>query len=390
MSRARRFAAALAGAAALGVGLVMLAGPPLAERALNGVRRAGPYSASGRARALHARLEVADLHADSLLWGRDLNLRGTRGQVDVPRLIEANVALQGFFLVTHTPRGLNIHSNSAETLDTTTLLALAQRWPVATWRSRKARALHQAARLRAIAGASGGRLTVVRSRGDLVEYRARRARQGALTAAFLGVEGAHCLDGEVAALDELFAAGVRVVAPTHFFDTFLGGSSSGEAKGGLTEAGRAFVKGAEARRMIIDLAHASPALIRDVLSIATRPVLVSHTGVRGTCDNARNLSDEELRGVARTGGVAGIAFFDTATCGEELDAVVRAIRHAIAVAGEDHVSLGSDHDGAVTTATDVTGLVQLTESLLDAGLAEATIAKVMGGNAMKLFAEQLP
>lgn len=369
----------------LGMLFMFSCGPYLADRSSNRTVRTDGY----RIHPHHEKLEVADMHADSLLWGRDLVQRSHHGHVDVPRLIEANVALQGFFLVTHTPRGLNIYRNDDST-DNIGLLAFFGRWPVATWGSTKARALYQAARLRDVEARSAGKFTLITSRSELASYRSRRTKDPRLTAGFLGVEGAHCLEGNVAAVDELFAAGIRVVAPTHFFDTFLGGSASGVARGGLTSAGRELVTKLEEKRMFVDLAHASPAVIKDVLAMAKRPVLVSHTGVRGTCDNPRNLSDDELRGVAKTGGVAGIGFFDSAVCGTDWASVVRACKHAIAVAGVDHVALGSDFDGAVRTETDVRGLGELTGALLAAGLSEADVAKVMGGNVVRVLAAGLP
>src|SRR5690606_29247407 len=97
----------------------------------------------------------------------------------------------------------------------------------------------------------------------------------------------------------------------------MGGSAHGVEKGGLTEAGREMVRRMEAKRMIIDIAHASTRTIDDILATATRPVVVSHTGVKGTCDNNRNLSDDQLRAIADKGGLVGIGFWDTAVCGTE-------------------------------------------------------------------------
>jgi len=142
--------------------------------------------------------------------------------------------------------------------------------------------------------------------------------------------------------------------------------------------------------MLLDLAHASPPTIRDALAIATRPVVVSHTGVKGTCDNVRNLDDDALRGVARTGGLVGIGFWQTAVCGTGGRAVARAIRYAAAVAGIDHVALGSDFDGAVAEPFDTTGLVEITDALLAEGFTEPEVEKVMGGNVFQLLSETLP
>ena len=97
------------------------------------------------------------------------------------------------------------------------------------------------------------------------------------------------------------------MARTHFTDTAIGGAAAGINKGGLTDLGRQWVRALEAKSIIIDLAHASPATLRDVTAMATRPLLVSHTGVKATCNNPRNLSDEELQAVAKTGGVMELA-----------------------------------------------------------------------------------
>ena len=195
-------------------------------------------------------------------------------------------------------------------------------------------------------------------------------------------------------MDTLFDAGFRMIAPTHFFDTEWAGSAHGITKGGLTEGGRALVRRLEERRILLDLAHASPRTIADAVAMARRPVVVSHTGVKGTCDNIRNLSDDELRDVARTGGLIGIGFWGPkgtgAVCGDDAAAVARAIRYAVGIAGIDHVALGSDWDGTVSTPFDAAGLVELTDALLAAGSADGDIEKVMGGNAVRLLSNALP
>ena len=181
-----------------------------------------------------------------------------------------------------------------------------------------------------------------------------------------------------------------MISPAHFFDTAYGGSAHGLDKGGLTGLGRELVREMEARGVIVDIAHASAATIDDVVGLASRPVVASHTGVRATADNGRNLTDDQLRGIAATGGLVGIGFWDTATGGRDAASIARAIAHAVGVIGPEHVGLGSDWDGAVPVPFDAAGLPTLTEALLDAGLEEATIRAVMGENALRLFAAVLP
>jgi microsomal dipeptidase-like Zn-dependent dipeptidase len=119
-------------------------------------------------------------------------------------------------------------------------------------------------------------------------------------------------------------------------------------------------------------------------------VVVSHTGVKGTCDNTRNLSDDELTGVAKTGGVIGIGYWEQATCGSDAKAVARAIRYATNLVGVDHVGLGSDFDGAITAPFDATGLVLITDALIEQGFNDQEIKMIMGGNTLRVLKDSLP
>jgi membrane dipeptidase len=133
-----------------------------------------------------------------------------------------------------------------------------------------------------------------------------------------------------------------------------------------------------------------PQLVDDVLAVATRPVIVSHTGVRGTCDNQRNLDDGRLAAIAATGGVIGIGLWVTALCGESPRAWARAVRHGVEVAGIDHVALGSDWDGAVVAIIDAAGTVHLVDALLGEGFSEDEIRRIMGDNALRVLRATLP
>jgi membrane dipeptidase len=369
------------------VGTAFFVVPGIVESRMNKVLNPPPYKASAAAEALHKNLIVADLHADSLLWKRDLLEHGSRGQVDVPRLAQGNVAIQAFTLVTTSPRGLNIYKNSDDT-DQIKLLAIAQLWPPNTWNSPKRRAIYEASRLHDFAERSQGKLVIIKFRADLQKYLATRSP--GQVAGFLGTEGSQPLEGRLENLNDLFNAGIRMMAPTHFTDTAIGGAAAGMNKGGLTDLGRQWVKALEAKSIIIDLAHASPATLRDVTAMASRPLLVSHTGVKATCDNPRNLSDQELQAVANTGGVIGIGLWDTATCGTDAKATARAIRHAVSVVGVDHIALGSDFDGAVTTPFDASGWVLVTDALLQEGFSEPDIKKIMGENVVRVLLQGLP
>jgi microsomal dipeptidase-like Zn-dependent dipeptidase len=252
------------------------------------------------------------------------------------------------------------------------------------------RALLQAERLDEFVARSESGLLPVRSRADLDALLARRAQEPGTVGTLLGIEGAHCLEGDPERLGELFAAGFRMIGMAHFFDNEFTGSAHGLEKYGLTEKGRELLRRMEALGVLVDLAHLSPAAIDDTLALATRPPVVSHGGVRGTCDNLRNLSDEHVRAIAARGGVVGIGYWDTAVCGTDMGHVSAAIRHVVALVGDDHVGLGSDYDGATTVGFDTSALPSLTEQLLRDGLPEASVRKVLGGNVLRVLGQVLP
>ena len=388
MRRTPKLIAYVVVAVAVCVVLFLALAPGIVERSSNKIV-GGPWPVSARAKALHATLFVADMHADTLLWQRDFAERGDRGQVDLPRLGQGHVALQILSSVTKTPKGQNYESNTGDT-DNITLLAVAQLQPVRTWGSLLERSLWHAEKARRAAAANPASLRIVRTRGDLADLAAAQGSSPRPVGVLLSVEGAHNLEGDLANLDKLYAAGFRMIGLAHFFDNELAGSMHGAKKYGLTPLGVQAVRLMEAKSMIVDVAHCSHACFADVMRVATRPVVVSHGGVKATCDTNRNLTDDELRQLAKNGGVIGIGYWDAAVCAPTPAATARAIVHAIKVAGIDHVGLGSDFDGAVTTGFDTAHLDAVTQALLDAGLSDAQIAQVMGGNVRRLLAQGLP
>lgn len=372
--------------------VVAVWGPGVVESRLNPLtmpKEGWPVSAE--AAALHDRLVIGDWHSDALLWDRDILDRADRGHTDVPRLIEGNVALQVFTTVTKSPRGQNYSQNTAEAPDNITPLFIGQLRPLASWFSLKERALVQAAALRRAAERAPDQIVLIRSAEDLRQLLAARQAGAKTVGALLGSEGGHPLEGEIANLQVLYGAGFRLLGLTHFFDNELGGSLHGKGgpNSGLSDFGREVVAGMLERRMVIDLAHASPQMVRDVLAIpGARPIL-SHTGIHGRCATPRNLPDDLLKAIADKGGVIGIGYWSDVVCGKTPAAIAETIKTAIALLGEDHVSLGSDYDGSVDAPFDVAHLAALTQALMNAGLTEDQIAKVMGGNMMRYLAETL-
>lgn len=356
--------------------------PGWVDRDMNRVDGGPLIPVSNEAAALHASLTIVDLHSDSLMWRRDLLDRHGHGHEDVPRMIAGNVALQVFSSVTKSPRGLNYDRNSAEAFDNITLLSIAQLQPVRTWGSLTERSLYHAEKLHRAVWRSGATLGEIQSPRQLDRVLASRP---GLVGAMLSIEGLHNLEGKAENLDRLYAAGFRMAGLAHFFDNELAGSMHGETKGGLTPFGRQIVRRMEDLGMIVDIAHCSRRCVADVLAIARRPVISSHGGVQATCGVNRNLTDEEVRGVASTGGVIGIGYWDGAVCGTSPRAIAKAMTHVRDLVGIEHVALGSDFDGSVTTRFDAAQLVQVTQALLDAGFTADEIRAVMGGNALRVI-----
>lgn len=373
----------------LAVALTLIFLPQRIDHTLNRISMASTLTVSVEAAQLHRTLFVADLHADALLWQRDLLKRHDYGLVDLPRMQAGNMALQVFSVVTKVPRTLDYERNEANS-DLITPLALAQLWPVRTWGSLKARALYQAERLHAFSQRSHGQLVLIKTKHDLTAFIERRKREPHLVAGVLALEGMHPLAGRLENVDEFFAAGFRMLAPTHFFDNEVGGSAHGVHKTGLTEFGRNVLQRMEELHIIVDIAHAAPHMIDDILRLATQPIVASHTGVKGTCASPRNLSDAHLRGLAATGGVVGIGLWEGAVCAQTVQATAQAIRYTANLIGVDHVGLGSDFDGAIQAPIDVSAMAQMTQALWDEGFTSDEIYKIMGGNVLRVFMEVLP
>jgi microsomal dipeptidase-like Zn-dependent dipeptidase len=367
----------------------------------NGVANKPPYSVSAAAAALHPTLLVADMHSDALLSTRDLMANSDWGGLDVGRLERGSVAIQTFTQPTdgpYCPRkdGCRPFPNLIGAW------SVVAGWPPGTWFDRSARALNFADRFNTLVARSAARLIAIRSADDLRGLLRRHDRG---IGAVLGLEGIEALGDrseDVAALDR---AGFRLIGLVHQTDNAAGGSSQGVGKGGLTPFGRAVIREIADRRLILDLAHTSPALIKDAVeSYAPRPPLLSHTGVRAVCDNARNLDDDTIRQIVRHGGLIGIGYWTDILCVDEhatavqfADAIARSVQHVADISREvdpggayAHVGLGSDFDGWVDEGFDTSGLALITDALLRAHVAESDIRRVMGGNYCLFLLDNLP
>jgi len=325
---------------------------------------------SPQARAMHDAHPAIDLHADTLMWSRwigyDLGVRhrpvlprsAFLGHVDVPRLAEGGIGGQFFGLVSLPIAGRGEGRVIDEQIDV----------------------------LEAHIASGARRLRIVTNADEL-----ERCRQEGATGALLGIEGAHALEGRLDRIEHFARRGVRYLGFLHFSANEAGYPAYGRGRRdaeGLTPWGRELLRRCEASSVLVDLAHMNRRGFLESCAMATRPVIVSHTGVTGAHPHWRNIDDEQLRAVARTGGIVGIIFVPRYLGGDSLEDVVRHIVHVIDVAGEDAPALGSDWDGMVIPTRDLrdaSRLPILTDALLAAKIPDATVAKILRHNALRVL-----
>jgi len=384
-------------------------------------------------RQLHRSLFIVDLHADTLMWRRDLLARSKIGHLDLPRLIEGNVAVQVFAVVTKVTVGTTRPSQSSEddtcesadSTDGTVALRMFQLLPPRQWFDPEAAALGQAERLGDFVRISQARhdadprqpfLKLILTAADLAHVIELRRAGQPVVGALLALEGVHWIGADGASsprdsLQRLYDAGFRMLAPTHRFDNNLGASSTGCMPSiGLTRQGVAFVRAAEQQGMIVDMAHASDSSVLQAADRSDGPIVVSHTGVRRFCAKShcsldRTLGDAEIRAIARTGGVIGIGYW-TRIVGVGTDHIAQSFQAAYDVMSNpaflaemrkegrhfdplEHLAFGSDFDGANSMPFDAAGLAALT-SALRRRFDERALRLMAGGNACRVLATELP
>jgi membrane dipeptidase len=265
----------------------------------------------------------------------------------------------------------------------------------------------------------------------------RRAKREGKVAIFIGVEGGHAIESSLDRLRELHARGARYLTLTWNNGRPWAGSSIGEAgtrKGGLTDFGRDVVREMNRLGMLVDLSHVSDSTFYDAIAVSSVPVIASHSSARALSDFPRNLSDDQLRAIARNGGVVNVNFYsrfldseyraraeaveariaterralrsgpDSAAAAAALSArrstllaalpqtpfntLIDHIDHIARVAGIDHVGIGSDFDGVSALPSgmeDVTRLPRIAQALLDRGYSEQDVKKILGGNMLRVM-----
>lgn len=230
---------------------------------------------------------------------------------------------------------------------------------------------------------TGAEVVVVRRLADL-----RRAREEGKLAAILAVEHADCTERSLNVLRALYEVGVRSIGLTHNVSSWAADGCFEAREGvGLTHYGASLIQEMNRLGMLVDLAHVSVGAFFGALEVTTRPVIFSHGNARALCDHPRNLTDEQLRALARNGGVIGLSYVPSFVDRERptLERLLDHVEHVVDVAGIDSVGLGGDFDGGGTLLADATEVPLITEGLLRRGYSEANVRKVLGENTLRVL-----
>lgn len=311
--------------------------------------------------SLHRTAPVVDLHNDVMLEvaaaKRDITMRSSVGHSDLPRLREGGVDVQCFALFVHPKEADRGFARVTELLDAFDRLAAAT-------------------------PAVMGQATSVAE--------IERLQQAGRLAVVLAIENGSALGGVLDHLDAVYARGVRMMSLTWNNSNGLADGAMESRHGGLTPLGQRVLTRMQELAMVVDVSHLSAKSFWDVLAVTRGPIVATHSNAAALTPHPRNLDDEQLRAVARRGGVAGVNFYPNFTGGPALPHILDHIAHMIKVMGPDHVALGSDFDGfagRVSDLEDVAHLPNLTAGLLDRGHDATTITKILGGNALRVFQE---
>jgi membrane dipeptidase len=325
---------------------------------------------------LYLASDVIDLHLDSFIWkrifGYDLRKRHGTGplaanffyQVDFPRVREARMT-GGTWVITTNP------------------------WRPA--RSRPEALLENLRRFQGIFESVPEDFQVVR---NVAEY--RKAVESDRHAAFFGIQGGNALDRDLGCLDLIPDDLVLRITLVHLSTSRIGTTSAptgGRRGQGLTGFGRDYVRRLDEKRILVDLAHINREGFFDAVGAhdPSLPLIVTHTGVSSVTPHWRNVDDEQLRAVADTGGTIGVmyqsSFLGDRSWKGRAESVVRHLEHIVATVGEDHASLGSDWDGAISPPRDLKTpleLPRLVELMLRRGLSPGAVQKILGRNFLRV------
>jgi membrane dipeptidase len=327
-----------------------------------------PLLAQTENQPLHQRMVIVDTHVETplLISENQIKLRDNKGQVSLEKLRLGGVNVVFFSIFVNPYRYKNMAKSQADFIikGFKKELEANQDW-----------------------------VELASSYADI-----ERIVKSGKIAALMGMEGADPIGESLDNLNYFYKQGVRYLGPTWSTHTLMADSSGPSVPRwkGLSKFGKTAVERMNDLGMLIDVSHLSDAAFYDVIKLSKQPIIATHSGVDGVLQNARNLSDDMLKLIAVNGGAVGIVFYPPhleKSGKATTESVVKHIDHAIKVMGEDHVGLGSDFDGLdrppPTGLKDASEIPNLVNALKKKGYSEERIAKVAGGNFMRVFEDVL-
>ena len=320
-----------------------------------------------RTEFVHKDAVVVDLHCDTIgrvMAGEDLRQDLPKGHIDIPKLKRGAVDLQVFACYVAPP------ANDSEKVQAAK------------------KAFDQIDACLKLVSDNPEDLILVRSSAEF-----SRSYNSGKTAVLIGIEGGYAIENDLGLLRAFYQSGVRLMTLTHWTRTdWADASGDPEPRfGGLTEFGESVVREMNRLGMVVDVSHAHEETFWDVIRVSQAPVVASHSCCRALSDHHRNLTDDQLKALAKNGGLIGINFFPDFLDAQaerktavSVKTVVDHIDHVVKVTGTaDNVGLGSDFDGISATPVgleDAGRLEAVTRELLARGYKESDVRKILGGN----------
>lgn len=242
-------------------------------------------------------------------------------------------------------------------------------------------------KIEAICHKSGGAVALAKSPRDIIHNKHLGIRS-----IVLGIENGIALEHNLDNIRHFKERGVTYITLCHNGDNDICDSArTTETHGGLSAFGKEVVMEMNRQGILVDLSHAHERSFYDALDLSSLPIVCSHSNCRALCDHPRNLTDAQMRALAAKGGVMQLTLYH-GFLGEgkvSIDDFLRHLLHAIEIMGIDHVGIGTDFDGdgGVPGLSDASELIHVTESLLRLGFSDTDIAKIWGGNWMRVMEE---
>jgi membrane dipeptidase len=226
-------------------------------------------------------------------------------------------------------------------------------------------------------------ILIARCAADITE-----AKNAGKLAAILVIENSEGIDRSLNTLHSLYEIGVRSIGITHNLNTWAStGNAEEHRNSGLTNFGVDLVKEMNALGMLVDVSHISERGFYDVLEIAERPIIASHSNCRALWDHPRNLRDDQIKAIAANAGVIGVTFVRDFVDDQDptFEKLIDHIDHIIQLVGPDHAGIGSDFDGGGDLVSDTTDFPTITEALQQRGHDDEVIRKILGQNHLRVF-----